>query len=93
MSESDPIFEERVRYWVRLMEQGKPVPMPVLVRPAGGGKAVPLRDDDRAKLEALKRTGDDDETVEAYVIDEKDVTPEQLEQLRKELDRAATESN
>jgi hypothetical protein len=86
----DPIFEERVRHWVRVMERGQPVPMPVVVKTADG-RLVSLGMDDRARVEAAKRVGIED--VRCCVLKEEACTPEQLEGLAKDLDRRRVRDN
>jgi hypothetical protein len=90
MAEADPVIEERIQYWMRQIQQGKGMPMPVSVRRADG-TVYPLGDEDRCKMEAAMRLGE--KSVNTYVIKEENTTPEKLADLRKKLEQSRAADN
>ena len=90
MPGTNPILLDRILYWLRCIEQGKPMTMAVAVRRADG-TISPLGDEDYAKLTAAFLLGAEEAPV--YLIDARDETPDRLESLRKELEKLQTEGN
>jgi hypothetical protein len=79
---ADPAMEERVRYYMRQMQAGKPTPAMVLYR-LPGGTFITIGKNSLCKLEAATRLGVDN-MGPAYVIE--DATQEQLDSLARKFD-------
>ena len=75
-------FERLVAMYVRKIQRGEAVTLPIAVKNPGGS-VTPLDDDSRAKVEAAKRCGE--EVVDLYMI-AADTDPALLEKLRRERD-------
>ena len=84
------ILEERIRYWLHRIEQGKPVTMSVCVR-RQDGTVYPLGVESYARLAAARLVGAEEAPM--YIIEEKDATPDRLESLRKALEQLQAEGN
>jgi hypothetical protein len=89
----DPIFEERVRYWQRRLEQGRPVP-PINVVERADGKHALLGEEARALAAACGRVGRTE--FECFVVKAEDLPPpgsEELDRFIRGLDRRMASDN
>ena len=86
----EQLYEERVGFWVRVLQRGGDIPAPVVVRTTDGG-FEPLRPEDEARIEAMQRRGL--AATGAYVLDGATLTPQRLAELSRGLDRADAEVN
>jgi len=82
---NEPINEPAVQYFLRLIDEGKPIPEPVLAETEDGQMVVV---DGRSRLVAARRRGST--TFSAYIIDAKD---NDLNELRAGLNAATRNQN
>ena len=90
MPGTNTILLDRILYWLRCIEQGKPMTMPLGVR-REDGTIYPLCTEDYAKLAAVRLAGIRKYTM--YVVEEKEISPDKLESIREAWEQRHAQGN